>query len=312
MNPGSNTALCFSGQGAQRVGMFKNFYETLADTKEIFDVASKICDFDLAEVIFQGPEETLNRTEYTQPCVLACDIVAGRALAKEGFEYGYVAGFSLGEYAALYMAGSISLEDVFKLIKIRAAAMQDAVPLGKGGMLAVKTDDFQTVEEICARQKAYVSIANYNSLSQVVVAGENEGIEAVEAELGERMIRSTRLRVSAPFHCKMMEPAKLKLEEAFKDVSFATPKVPIVLNYDGAPETCVDRIKEKVLLQTMSPVRWVDSVKNLKKLGVDFFVECGPGNTLTKLIKNILPDSEAIYVNNSITLENALGRAGKG
>ena len=144
------------------------------------------------------------------------------------------------------------------------------------------------------------------------MAGENEGIEAVEAELGERMIRCTRLRVSAPFHCKLMEPAKMKLEKAFKDVTFMTPKVPIVLNYDGVPETDIERIKEKVLLQTMSPVRWVDSVKNLGNLGVELFVECGPGNTLTKLIKNILPDSEAIYVNNSITLENALGRMGKG
>ena len=310
MIAGDKTALCFSGQGAQKVGMFSDLYKNVPDTKRIFDIASKICNFDLAEIIFNGPEELLNRTEYTQPCVLACDIAAGEALRKKGFEYGYVAGFSLGEYAALYMADSISLEDVFKLIKIRAAAMQSAVPTGKGGMLAVKTADFATVEDICAKQEHYVCVANYNSLSQVVVSGETEGVDAVEAELGERMIRCVRLRVSAPFHCKLMEPAKVKLEEAFKDITFMPPKVPIVLNYDGKPETDILRIKEKVLLQTMSPVRWIDSIKSLEKLGVSLFVECGPGNTLKKLIKNISPDSEAVCMNDSLSLENVLSLRG--
>lgn len=306
MSGNGKTALCFSGQGAQRVGMFKNLYETSEEVKRIFDVASDVCDFDIAKIIFEGPEEELNRTEFTQPCVLVCDIAAGEVLRKNGFEYDYVAGFSLGEYAALYMAGCLSLEDVFKLIKIRAKAMQDAVPLGEGGMMAVKTEDFGEIEEICAGQKAFVCIANYNSLSQVVVAGEMQGVDAVEEILKERMIRCQKLKVSAPFHCKLMEPAAKKLETAFKEVNFMPPTVPIVMNYDGKAESDIEKIKEKVLLQTKSPVRWVDSIKNLNEYGAGLFVECGPGNTLTKLIRNILPETEAMFVNNSVTLENVL------
>lgn len=306
MSGNSKTALCFSGQGAQRVGMFKNLYETSEEVKRIFDLASDVCDFDITKIIFEGPEEDLNRTEFTQPCVLACDIAAGEMLRKNGFEYDYVTGFSLGEYAALYMAGCLSLEDVFKLIKIRAKAMQDAVPLGAGGMMAVKTEDFGEIEEICAGQKAFVCIANYNSLSQVVVAGEMQGVDAVEQILKERMIRCQKLKVSAPFHCNLMEPAAKKLEMAFKEVNFMPPTVPIVMNYDGKAESDIEKIKEKVLLQTKSPVRWVDSIKNLNEYGAGLFVECGPGNTLTKLIRNILPETKAMFVNNSVTLENVL------
>lgn len=306
MSRSGKTALCFSGQGAQRVGMFKSLYEASDEVKRIFTVASDICDFDIAKVIFNGTEEELNRTEFTQPCVLACDIASGELLRKNGVEFDYVAGFSLGEYAALYMSGCLSLEDVFKLIKIRAKAMQDAVPIGEGGMMAVITEDFREIEQICASQKAFVCVANYNSLSQVVVAGETQGLDAVEAILREKMIRCIRLKVSAPFHCKLMEPAAKKLETAFKDVYFMSSGIPIVMNYDGKAETDIEKIKEKVLLQTKSPVRWVDSIKNLNEYGVDLFVECGPGNTLTKLIKNILPETEAMFVNNTVTLENVL------
>lgn len=306
MGRSGKTALCFSGQGAQRVGMFKNLYVTSEEVKRIFNIASDVCDFDIAKIIFEGPEEDLNCTEYTQPCVLACDISAGEVLRTNGFEYDYVAGFSLGEYAALYMAGCLSLEDVFKLIKIRAKAMQEAVPLGEGGMMAVKTKDFGEIKEICAGQKAFVCIANYNSLSQLVLAGTIQGIEAVEEILKERMISCKKLKVSAPFHCKLMEPAAKKLETAFKGVNFISPAIPIVMNYDGKAESDIEKIKEKVLLQTKSPVRWVDAIKNLNVYGVDLFVECGPGNTLTKLIRNILPETEAMFVNNSVTLENVL------
>lgn len=310
MTENSKTALCFSGQGAQRVGMFKNLYETSEEVKRVFDVASDVCNLDITKIIFEGPEEDLNRTEFTQPCVLACDIAAGEVLRKNGFKYDYVAGFSLGEYAALYMAGCLSLEDVFKVIKIRAKAMQDAVPFGKGGMMAVKTDDFEELEEICADQRDFVCIANYNSLSQVVVAGEMQGIDTVEKILKEKMIRCQKLKVSAPFHCKLMEPAVKKLETIFEEVNFMSPMVPIIMNYDGKAESDIEKIKEKVLLQTKSPVRWVDTIKNLDEYGTELFIECGPGNTLTKLIRNILPETEAMFVNNLVTLEKVLNLKG--
>lgn len=306
MSENNRTALCFSGQGAQKVGMFKNLFDSTEGVKEIFDVASYMCGFDVAKVCFEGPGEQLNQTIYTQPCVLACDIAAGEALGKRGFEYDYVAGFSLGEYAALYLAGCITLEDVFKLIRVRALAMQEAVPLGKGAMLAIMTENIECIEMLCSQQSSYVQIANYNSLSQIVVAGEIEGINAIESELKRKEIKCTKLRVSVPFHCVLMESAKEKLEEAFKEVSFRKPNIPIVMNFDGKAETNIEIIKEKILLQTMNAVRWVDSVIYMKKKGVNLFVECGPGNTLSKFIKNIAPEVETVYVNDSISLNKVL------
>lgn len=299
-------ALCFSGQGAQKVGMFKNLFEDCEEVRHIFNVASHVCDFDVATICFNGPKELLNQTIYTQPCVLTCDIAAGIALRERGFRAEYVSGFSLGEYAALYMAGCVTLEDVFRLIKIRSEAMQNAVPIGKGGMLAVITQDFKFIEKLCSKLHCFVQISNYNSTSQVVVSGLTEGIDLLERELKARSIKCMKLPVSAPFHCKLMRPAMDRLQKEFDQIVFMKPNIPIVMNFDGNIETEMEEIKHKILLQTISPVKWINGIRTMQQAGVDFFVECGPGNTLYKFIKSSTSSEIVLNVNNSYTLKEVL------
>lgn len=293
---------CFSGQGAQKVGMFRDLYDSCSRVREVFEVATEACGFDVAKMCFEGPEELLNQTIHTQPCVLACDIAAYYALSEKGIKADYVAGFSLGEYAALHVAGCISLRDTFRLIRLRAEAMQNAVPLGKGGMLAIITEDFKNIEELCQRVPGYVIIANYNSRSQIVVSGDDEGIDAIEKEMIKQEIRCVRLAVSAPFHCELMRPAMKRLTEEFEKITFSEPSIPIVMNYDGKSVVEIEEVKKRVLLQTISPVRWIDTIEYLESMKVDIYIECGPGNTLSKLIKKTVEKGATTFVNSDRTL----------
>ena len=303
--------ILFSGQGAQYPGMMKDLCETEPAAKEIFDAADKALGRSVSGVCFDGTQEELNLTHNTQPCMLAGDLAAGMVLKAHGIEADAVAGFSLGEYAALAYAGAISLEDVFKIIQIRADAMQEAVAPGEGGMAAFVGATAAQVEEICVKvTRGYVVAANYNSPVQTVVSGAAAGVDEA-CELAEAAgLRCVRLAVSAPFHCALMEPAAKRLEAEFETVDFKDPVFPVYMNVDGRPLTDGASVAALLVKQAMSPVRWVKTLENMQADGIDTFIECGAGKTLSGLVKKTLKDVKILRVENVKTLQDTLEELG--
>ncbi len=300
-------AFLFSGQGAQYPGMLKEIYDTEPAAKEVFDAADKALGREISKLCFEGSKEELNLTHNTQPCVLAADLAAAAALRAHGIEPDAVAGFSLGEYAALTFAGAVSADEVFPMIQLRADAMQEAVPEGKGAMAAFIGAPADEVEQLCAQVKSgYVIAANYNSPVQTVISGESEAVDEAIALGVEKGLRCMKLAVSAPFHCAMMEPAAEKLGELFESKSFNTPRIPVYMNVNGEPVSDGESISELLVQQAVSPVRWVKTLENMRDSGIDTFIECGPGKTLSGLVKKTLKGVRICRVDNIKTLESAL------
>lgn len=299
--------ILFSGQGAQYPGMMKDLYESESAAKKVFDTADSVLGRNVSEICFNGTQDDLNLTHNTQPCMLAGDLASAMVLKDHGIKADAVAGFSLGEYAALAYANAISLEEVFRVIQIRADAMQEAVSPGKGAMAAFIGTTSDKVEEICAKvTKGYIVAANYNSPVQTVVSGSVDGVDEA-CELAESEgLRCVKLAVSAPFHCALMEPAARKLENEFKTISFNNPDVPVYMNVDGNPVTDGVVISDLLVKQAMSPVRWVQTLENMKADGIDTFIECGAGKTLSGLVKKTLNDVRILRVENISTLQDTL------
>ena len=297
----------FSGQGAQYSGMMKDLYETELTAKELFDKADAVLGREISKVCFEGTQEDLNLTHNTQPCMLAGDLAAALALTEHGIKANAAAGFSLGEYAALAYANVISIEDAFRIIQIRADAMQEAVAPGKDAMAAFIGTTAEQVEEICSKvTKGYVVAANYNSPVQTVVSGSVEGVDEA-CEIAEAAkLRCIKLAVSAPFHCALMEPAAQRLGNEFKSVSFRNPTVPVYMNVDGKPVYDGTLIADLLVRQAMSPVRWVQTLENMRADGIDTFIECGAGKTLSGLVKKTLKDVKILRVENLKTLQDTL------
>ena len=218
-----------------------------------------------------------------------------------------MAGFSLGEYAALAFAGAIPVEEAFRVVQIRADAMQEAVAPGEGAMAAFVGATAEQVEQLCAKvTKGYVVAANYNSPVQTVVSGTAAGVDEA-CELAEAEgLRSIKLAVSAPFHCALMEPAAMRLGEEFKSIPFADPSVPVYMNVDGEPITTAAPVADLLVKQAMNPVRWVQTLENMQAAGIDTFIECGPGKTLSGLVKKTLQGVKILRVENLKTLNNTL------
>ena len=300
-------AILFSGQGAQYPGMMKDLYDAEPAAKALFDKADAALGRKISEVCFEGTQEDLNLTHNTQPCMLAGDLAAAMVLKEHGIEASAVAGFSLGEYAALAYTGAISTDDVFRIIQIRADAMQEAVAPGQGGMAAFVGATAEQVEEICAKvTRGYVVAANYNSPVQTVVSGSAEGVDEA-CEMAEAAgLRCVRLAVSAPFHCALMEPAAKRLEEEFKNITFENPSIPVYMNVDGKPVTDGSDVAGLLVKQAMSPVRWVQTLENMQADGIDTFIECGAGKTLSGLVKKTLKDVKILRVENMKTLSETL------
>ena len=300
-------AFLFSGQGAQYPGMMKEIYDTQPAAKEVFDAADKALDREISKLCFEGAQEELNLTHNTQPCVLAADLAAGMALRALGIEPDAVAGFSLGEYAALTFAGAIGMDEVFGMIQLRADAMQDAVPAGEGAMAAFIGASAEDVENICGKVKSgYVIPANYNSPVQTVISGETAAVDEAVALGEETGLRCKKLAVSAPFHCDMMKPAADKLEELFKNKSFYEPTVPVYMNVNGEPVPSASEIPGLLVQQAKSSVQWVKTLQNMRDSGIDTFIECGPGKTLTGLVKKTIKGVTVCRVENMKTLESTL------
>ena len=299
--------ILFSGQGAQYPGMMRDLYDNESAAKALFDEADAALGRSISGVCFDGTQEDLNLTHNTQPCMLAGDLAAAMVLRAHGIEADAVAGFSLGEYAALAYAGSVSVDEVFRLIQIRADAMQEAVAPGEGAMAAFIGASAEQVEELCAKVTAgYVVAANYNSPVQTVVSGSVAGVDEACALADEAGLRCVKLAVSAPFHCALMEPAAKRLEQEFQSLTFRDPSVPVYMNVDGRPVTSCAPIAGLLVQQAMSPVRWVQTLENLQADGIDTFIECGAGKTLSGLVKKTLKGVKILRVENLKTLQSTL------
>jgi len=300
-------AFLFSGQGAQYPGMMQELFETEPAAARLFSEADEALGRAVSELCFNGTQEELNLTHNTQPCVLAADLAAGLILREHGIEPQGVAGFSLGEYAALTFAGAIPTRDVFPMVQLRADSMQEAVPQGKGEMAALIGVPAGRIEQLCADAgDKYVIPANYNSPVQTVISGTKEGVEHVIAAAESEGITCMRLAVSAPFHCALMEPVAEKLAKLFETKAFADPSVPVYMNVNGERLTDGAAIPALLAKQAMSPVQWVKTLENMRADGFDTFIECGPGRTLSGLVKKTLPGVAIHRVENRKTLDNTL------
>ena len=301
-------AFVFPGQGSQYVGMGRDIYQTFPVARETFEEASDALDFDIAHVSFYGPSEELNKTFITQPCILTASIAAYRILRERDIVPAVVAGHSLGEYSALVAAGVLSLGDAVTVAKKRGLFMQEAVPEGNGLMAAILGLERNKVEEICTSlQSGYAAPANYNCPGQIVVAGEKHAVEEVVA-LSKRAgaKKAVLLDVSVPSHCRMMDGAARKLSDLLDTVSFNNPLIPVLNNADAFFLTDVNKIKESLVRQLISPVLWEDSVKTITASGISTFLEVGPGKVLSGLIRRIDPSATVSNAGDISSLEKTL------
>lgn len=280
----------FPGQGAQFKGMGKDLYDQFEWAKELFHQADGILGFNIHDIMFNGSDDDLRRTDITQPAVFIHSVAVARSLGAE-FKPDMVAGHSLGEFSALVACGALSFESGLKLVSQRAKAMQKCCEAAPGTMAAVIGLADDKIEEICAglvAQGLVVVPANYNSPGQIVISGSMEAIEAacpLMKEAGAK--RALPLTVGGAFHSPLMTPAKEELEQAISQTEFNTPLCPIYQNVDAQPHINPDEIKHNLVTQLNSPVRWTQSVLNMIAAGAQEFTECGPGAVLTGLIKRI-------------------------
>ena len=290
-------AFVFPGQGSQSVGMLDTWGDDAA-VQQTLSEASDALGEDVARLIHEGPREQLDLTTNTQPVMLTAGIACYRAwLAQGQAEPSVVAGHSLGEYTALVASGVLTLADALPLVRFRAQAMQDAVPVGVGAMAAILGMDAQAVRDGCAEVAAAtgeaVEAVNFNDPRQTVIAGTKAGVEkACEALKAKGAKRALLLSVSAPFHSSLMKPAADRLRERLAATTFSAPKIPVVNNIDVAVQLDATAIRDALYRQAFGPVRWVETVQAIRARGVSHIIECGPGKVLAGMVKRI--DAEAI------------------
>ena len=305
-------AFVFPGQGSQAVGMLDAWGDHPAVRNTLAEASSALGE-DIAALISAGPKDQLDLTTNTQPVMLTAAIACWRAwLAEGGALPVAVAGHSLGEYSALVAAGVLSLADALPLVRLRAQAMQQAVPVGEGAMAAILGLDADKVLAGCAEAAAatgeVVSAANFNDPKQTVISGSKAGVDKA-CELLKTMgaKRALLLAVSAPFHCALMKPAAEALRERLGSIPLATPAIPVVNNIDVAAPVDADAIRDALYRQAFGPVRWVEVVQALRARGVSHIVECGPGKVLAGMVKRIDADAVSGAVFDPASLRDTLG-----
>ncbi len=301
------TAFLFPGQGAQYVGMAKDFYDQYEECKAIIDKADELMDFDLKHILFEE-NDLINKTEYTQAAMLAAECCILKAVELKGITADITAGLSLGEYAALVASRAVSFEDAMKLVRKRGMYMENEVPAGKGSMAAVIGLDAAPIKEICDKITAetgkVVSPANFNCPGQIVISGYAQSVQAAVPMLQEAGAKLVSvLNVSGPFHSPMLKGAGDKLAVELQNVEFVDPAIPYINNYKVDVVTDSSSIKETLEHQVYSPVRWQETMEKMLEAGVDTFYEIGPGKTLAGFMKRIDRSKKVITINTVSDLE---------
>lgn len=300
-------AFVFPGQGSQYPGMGQDLADEFDEARQVFDEADEALGFSLSRLCFEGPEEQLRLTEMTQPAMLAVSIALFRVLEKRENVPDYVAGHSVGEYAALVAAGGLDFQDAVRLVHQRGRFMQEAVPVGEGAMAAVMGLELSDVKQICqeAALGEVVSPANLNTADQIVISGHRRAVEraaALAQVRGARKVRS--LPVSAPFHCGLMKPAQERLARVLEEITFQDLRVPLVNNLEAREVRDATGAREGLIGQVSSPVLWSESIERLVEAGVSTFVEVGPGRVLRGLIRRIAPSVKVYNVGNREQVES--------
>lgn len=304
-----NFAFVFPGQGSQSVGMMSAYGES-AVIRQAFAEASEALGEDLWQMVADGPAEVLAQTVNTQPLMLTAGIAVYREwIARGGALPSLVAGHSLGEYSALVAAGALDFQEAVKLVRLRAQAMQEAVPQGEGAMAALLGLDEAAAVEACAEaaQGEVVSAANLNSPGQIVIAGARAAVErAMAAAKARGAKRAVLLPVSAPFHCALMKPAAERLQERLAEIEVRVPTIPVLNNVDVEVETDPLRIKDALVRQAYSPVRWIETVQEIARRGATHVFECGPGKVLAGMTKRIEGSLQGAAIADAASLEEIL------
>jgi len=303
-------SVIFPGQGSQSVGMAKNLYNNYRFIKELFDKADEILGFYLSKIILEGPKEELDQTENTQPAIFLVSYSIFEMIKRETEldlrKVKYFAGHSLGEYTALTASGSLDFDQTIRLLKIRGNAMQSAVPKGEGGMLVVLGTEIKNISDLLQEnEKKYECfIANDNSNGQVVLSGRNKDLGLLAEDLKKKSIKNIKLPVSAPFHCKLMSSATEIMRKEILNTEFKNPNNVIISNVTGKETNNLNQIKDLLIEQIESPVRWRESIIYMINKGVRKFIEIGPGKVLSGLVKRIDKSVNLMSVNEIEDLKN--------
>ncbi len=305
------SALLFPGQGSQLIGMGSEFFNNFNIVKEIFYQADEKLKIKLSKIILEGPEEQLQLTKNTQPAILTVSYSIFKVL-KDEFNFNiqnfkYFAGHSLGEYSALVCAESIKFNDALYLLHERGKAMQNAVPVGEGSMIAVLGSKIETIDELIKQTKKnnqVFEIANDNAEGQVIISGDKKSIDLFKDVLKEKKIKTIPLKVSAPFHCSLMKPAAIEMTDKIDNTTFQPPKVNIVSNVTSHVEDNPEKIKKLLVQQIYSTVRWRESLINMAKKNVNNFIEIGPGKVLTGMVKRTVKNINCFSINSLADVNN--------
>jgi len=303
-------AILFPGQGSQIVGMGSEFYNNFSTVKDLFAEADEILKFKISKIILEGPESDLRLTQNTQPSILLVSYSIFTILKNE-FNFNlekvkYFAGHSLGEYSALLCAGSLSFQDSLHLLFERGKSMQEAVPIGEGGMLAILGSDIVEINNYMreVKSKGICEVANDNAHGQIIISGNIETIEELKNILKKNKKKCISLPVSAPFHCSLMNPAAIKMKAKIDVVKFKKPEFDIISNVTALPVGSPEDIKKTLVQQIYSKVRWRESIVFMGEKKVQEFIEIGPGKVLTGLAKRIIPNSNSFSINTIDDIKN--------
>ena len=305
----SKLAFVFPGQGAQKVGMGKDFFDNYDVAKIMFKAADEALGYSIMKMCFEGPEEDLKLTANTQPAILTISCIANEILKENGVQPEITGGHSLGEYSALVAAGVLKFQDAVALVHKRGAYMQEAVPVGEGGMAAIIGVDREKIVEICQSVSAEspVQAVNFNCPGQIVIAGATRGVElAVEELKAAGAKKAVILPVSAPFHSTLMKPAAEKLAVELDKVTLSDARIPVVANVNAQVLTKAEDIKASLVAQAASPVLWEDCVAKMKEFGADVLLEAGPGKTLCGFNRRIDKSIKSLNVEDVESLEKSL------
>ncbi|MBR7025618.1 MAG: ACP S-malonyltransferase [Selenomonadaceae bacterium] len=306
-------AFIFPGQGAQAVGMGKDFYDNFDSAKKLFDEADEALGYSIKKMCFEGSEDDLKLTANTQPAILVVSVIVNEILKSEGVTADIAGGHSLGEYSALVSAGTLKFSDAVVLVHKRGQFMQEAVPVGEGSMAAIIGLDDETIIKICAEASAVgeVQAVNFNCPGQTVIAGKTAGVEAaVEKLKSAGAKKAVVLPVSAPFHSTLMAPAAKKLAAELDKVALLDAAFPVAANFTGELETSADDIKNNLVAQADNPVKWIACVEAMKNFGAEIFIECGPGKTLCGFNRRIDKKIKSLNVEDLDSLKKTLEALG--